>query len=475
MRIPSQFNEDSLYRQRGKKRTGDDSFRRLIRLSLALLLVVVAMQQAGQPAFYAVFFPEDSEQIAVGTDTPKQNRSLSGLPNRPNHIASNQISDSDFEAARVITQRLGVNDQRQWLVVLSKWQGGSDIEVIEPMVSVTRNMIAKTTNLSETERSKWQNTLQRFGDLYASPDRIPPDSGIELSPESSLERSSSDADSASADEKNANPGILDEGDRHRLNAWIETLDKAAMDRVVDASVWRSEDIDAFYLKLDQAKFLKPQGAVGVAVVPLMQQSEAYLGSKVRIQGRVGRSEKKKAAANLFGITDYWELWVLPSDGGDRPFVLIASSVPEKVAAVGTEQASGRGPEIQFVGTFFKRLAYASNYGADAAPVVIGRLFGSSARSSPASVPRAVKRTSARAPNSFWLALAMAIALGVTVAGLVMWRTTQSAKRSRKVREQHRKSPEAFLDKLRENPSPKPSGNSDPNDSSNPSDQSPIQF
>ena len=46
MRIPSQFNDESLYGRRGRAPAAGGSPRRVIRLTVVLALVVVVMQQA---------------------------------------------------------------------------------------------------------------------------------------------------------------------------------------------------------------------------------------------------------------------------------------------------------------------------------------------------------------------------------------------------------------------------------------------
>ena len=56
MRIPSQFNEDSLYRRGGRSAQPAQSYRRLLRLVLGLALVVVIMRQASRPEIYQAFF-----------------------------------------------------------------------------------------------------------------------------------------------------------------------------------------------------------------------------------------------------------------------------------------------------------------------------------------------------------------------------------------------------------------------------------
>ena len=56
MRIPSQFDDDNLYRKKIPRGESVRTFRKLIRLTLGLALVVVVMLQAAKPAVYRPFF-----------------------------------------------------------------------------------------------------------------------------------------------------------------------------------------------------------------------------------------------------------------------------------------------------------------------------------------------------------------------------------------------------------------------------------
>ena len=49
MRIPSQFDDDNLYRKKIPRGESVKTFRKLIRLALGLALVVVVMLQAAKP------------------------------------------------------------------------------------------------------------------------------------------------------------------------------------------------------------------------------------------------------------------------------------------------------------------------------------------------------------------------------------------------------------------------------------------
>ena len=79
MRIPSQFNQDSLYRRDNRHRNATSHHRRLIRLILGLALVIVVMRQASQPAMYQVFF--DPSLVASTAALQDGGQSDASLPN----------------------------------------------------------------------------------------------------------------------------------------------------------------------------------------------------------------------------------------------------------------------------------------------------------------------------------------------------------------------------------------------------------
>ena len=71
----------------------------------------------------------------------------------------------------------------------------------------------------------------------------------------------------------------------------------------------------------------------------------------------------EASENVYGIESYWQLWLRPSDGADRPMVVIVPDVDDAVAAVGQGDET-EGPPVIVAGRFLKRLAYTSAMGAD---------------------------------------------------------------------------------------------------------------
>jgi hypothetical protein len=166
---------------------------------------------------------------------------------------------------------------------------------------------------------------------------------------------------------------------------------------------------------------------------------------VRINGGVARTERIEAQENPFGINHYWQLWLRPSDGADRPMVAIVPDVPESVAAVGSATSQLQGPEIEVIGRYLKRLAYQSGIGADLAPVVVGKI--TSAPMGEMELARRNENAKDAESLPMWLPILLACLLGVISAAVVMWRTSVAAKRARTLRMAHRAEPDSFLRNL----------------------------
>ncbi|MGI9474200.1 MAG: hypothetical protein ACR2NZ_21850, partial [Rubripirellula sp.] len=254
---------------------------------------------------------------------------------------------------------------------------------------------------------------------------------------------------ASIANKDASPTELPPSlGKPQLSAFLNALDEAAAGRVIDGSVWRSPDFDRFYRCLDEADQLPASGIASTGVIPLLQQPDVFLNQLVTVHGSVARAEQMPAQDNPFGIRDYWQLWLRPSDGADRPLVAIVPHAPELVAAVNADSTSTEGPQVTVVGRFMKRLAYKSSIGADLAPVVVGRITRApvTARELP---PTEVTETHS---TRLWLVALAATTFGVSLALLLMWRTGVTASRAREMRTSHRKAPDEFLQGLGDQPS-----------------------
>ncbi len=255
-----------------------------------------------------------------------------------------KITPEDREVANLLTSELPPTDQRQWVVALSRWQTGRPIEQLPSSLDSVLERLASLQSISDQQRLAWKVMIDSFAD--------------EQRPNPAAERSS------------AQPTSLD---RPRVAAFLAALDDAAASRVVDGSVWRSGDFDLFYRYLDQASGLSGEGVATSGVLPLLQQPDVFRNQLVRTSGTVARTERIEAKENPYGISEYWQLWIRPADGADRPLVAVVPAVPALVESVGPNAITEEGPRVTIVGRFLKRLAYQSALGADLAPVVVGRI------------------------------------------------------------------------------------------------------
>lgn len=404
MRIPSQFNEDNLYRRVRRRQGESGSYRRLIRLVLGLALVVVVMGQVSREGIYEPFF--GSQEGGEATETAGTGATASAVSSTSpaNRVvpqgADDEIALEDQRIASALVTELAPSDRRQWTVLLSRWNKDASIGSVP---STIHSMIARLDSLdgvTDQRRESWKAALEALQN---------------------------------------DDGVTKASQRNHMAVWLAALDEEAFSRVVDGSVWRGGDFDAFYRYLDQADQFSETGVATVGVVSMLQQPDVFRGGRVRIAGSVARAEQVVAKENDYGVDSYWQLWLRPSDGADRPFVAIVRQVPDSVSEVGADATLEEGPAVTLVGKFLKRLAYPSSAGAELAPVIVGRLTRV-----PTPQDKRVDSQDDRIPNQFWLTLLVACGVGVALAALTMWRTKVVAERTRQMRASLHSSDNAFL-------------------------------
>jgi len=420
MRIPSQFNEDNLYRRGSGRNESDKAVRRLIRLVVALALVVVVMRQASKPGIYQPFF---GSQLSAPQGGSPQAPSLAAI--RSSESTSDDrvpITPEDRAVANRLVQELLPTDQSQWTVAFSRWQSGREVAEIPSTVATIEDQLPTMDDVDQQQRVAWQAMLASFMETTM--------------PEQT-------------------PSLPNPQDRPRVAALLAALDDAAASRVVDGSVWRSGDFDSFYRYLDRSGELSATGVASVGVLPLLQQPDVFRSQVVKADGSVARADRVEARPNPYGISEYWQLWLRPKDGADRPLVAIVPTVPEAVGAVGTGPITDQGPQVTIVGTYLKRLAYESAIGADLAPVVVGRIESAPRIESRAAPPADVEEA---LTFRFWLTAAIACLIGFSLAAIAIWRTSAMAKRARQLRGAHRQEPDEFLSRLGESAEQAPSAN-----------------
>ncbi len=225
------------------------------------------------------------------------------------------------------------------------------------------------------------------------------------------------------------------------------IDDAITAKVVDGTVWRSADFEALYLFLDEANSNLDSAGPMVGVLPLLQQPEVFRNKRVRARGRIARSQRIEAQDNDFGITEYWQLWMRPSSGADRPIVVIVQTVPDDVAAVGADATDSFGPNVTVTGRYLKRLAYRSSSGADSAPVIVGRLV---------AAPNAINDDRQQVESglgsnlrTLLMVIGLSSIFGIALASLAMWRTSVAAKRTRQIRSARSGSPDSILKSIQQ--------------------------
>ncbi len=435
MRIPSQFNEDSLYsRVRRAKVSGGtrkplhdsaQTYRRLFRLGIGLILILVVMRQASQPKLYEPFFGKESAK-----------KTQTSLPTSPLFAASADsarkvaadvtpadatMADATMADARererlameanLFVELMPISDLQVWLARTLRLIRNQEIEKKEPLYSDWIDSLNDVAELDNETRQEWATLLNRIAD----------------------------------DAANVSPDSFHDDDRLRMYWIVRAIDNRIQNKVAESGLWQPQDRDAFYRALDEATFDGFPQAPLVGVLPLLQQSEVYHNQVIRFSGRVAKIETHEAAKNEFGIQDYFQLWLRPTDGADRPLIAIVPHVPEEILAIADQNGNVNSDiPVQVVGRCTKRLAYRSSIGADTAPVVIGHLL----------LPASSESTNAASPSTenltikehAWVLIAACIA-GIGLAALAMWTTSVAAKRSRALRAAHESNSAKFLKDL----------------------------
>jgi hypothetical protein len=373
MRIPTGLNDGNLYRRRHQQNPEPTPYRRLIRLVFALVLVLVLMKQAGNSQAYRIFFPEPGLRTE--------------LPESENRKIGNDYSDSSESEAldlamppmdKTIAQ-LSSSDQEQLTKLLAKLRKSSS----DDSVKLDADLI------------------QRVRDAAIL-------AGEPLT------------------EDGTNPPLGDEVVRFRLQA---ALDQTYLENVDDGSVWKKTDNQAFCRLLagEPLHHLALQKPRYVGVTAMLQQPEAYLRTRVAMNAQVARVSKLTASANDFAIADYYELWLKPSDGSERPVAFYSQHVPSYVEdLIGVEFVSD-GPVVNIEGLFLKRISYRSADGSQLAPAIVGHFRRTQATSTP------LQPIVARSEPSVSLLVVAATALGAGVAILIAVTTAVSLRRSRQAR------------------------------------------
>jgi hypothetical protein len=392
--------------------------RRLFRLGLAMALVIVVMRQAGDPGIYEPFFgPSEPDRPVAGAtgDGPvppggPANRQAAAMFDIPDPA----VLDTLYQAV----DSLGEQNVGDLMVLV-------DAKLADTAVS------SDNTQTSQAGGKPFQDDAT--GDVPAQEPLLPSLWVERLS--SAIEQSAASAGLAENVGQTERVN-LDWSTRESLWALRLAMDRWALGRVDQASVWKGADRLAFY------RFMKVGPAIGstagsapadrparASVVSLLQQPDVYLHRSVTIDASVARAIPRKGTANPFGIDEYWELWLRPRDGSERPMVLFASEVSPTIRAVGPDGSLVDGPRISAEGVYLKRLAYRSAAGSELAPAIVGRAV---ALQPPAPVNILPRGADSNRPGG-WILIALAAVVGSAVGLLVFVRSRQYGLRIRSLR------------------------------------------
>ncbi len=462
MRIPSQLNRDSLYRQKNLRRNAVESYRRIFRLCLGLVLVLLVMKQAAQPQVYQVFFAPtqsanspnvDGDKIPAhppqtrfhGENDPKAGKQVHLTPGGTpiaNLQSGNQqpaakdfpgIPQSDLRFAERLANSLRPSDQQLWLIALLNWQTGQPNESVPSSIEILREGIAEISEQPEIQTSQWQRALDTLFTETPLPIKDPPDGRSSVNDQTVSNVGNLAKDLPEQLE-------LSNAEISKRLAFFLALENAATDRVVDGSVWRSGDFDGLYCFISQASLAPNTNVPAVGVLPLLQQPDIYRNQWVVVSGEIARIQKIEAAANAYQLSEYWQLWIKPTDGANRPIVAIIPKLPKTLEPLVDRSSVDEGTELTICGRYLKRLSYQSGIGADLAPVVVGKIREVPQQNSPTASPQSID--SRQNTSQLRYAIAIAIAFGLVAAGIIMWNTSISAKRARKLRQS------AYCDQLK---------------------------
>ncbi len=235
----------------------------------------------------------------------------------------------------------------------------------------------------------------------------------------------------------------------------------------DGTVWRAADGPGLMATLamhdDQRKRFETLNqarprTVTAGVLPLLQQPNVYRGRTMIASGELVRIEKLHASDNPFSISAYWNLWLLPHDASNRPWLVIVPELPPEMAPLVNDQTLEKNlgqaesdretvkqswsvksprPQIEVDGEFLKRLSYQSAAGAELTPVVAGHVASIDANGNPVvgaaigqSEPGETQQTEATEEiPPLWIVVG-AVAAGLLIAIGVMWRTATLNRRAR---------------------------------------------
>ena len=141
-------------------------------------------------------------------------------------------------------------------------------------------------------------------------------------------------------------------------------------KVRDDTFFREDDMPAWtqtWLTIRSGSvesFLRAD-ATRITFSELFGQPRSFRGRLVRFRGTLHRLERLEAPANHYDIEHYWQGWLEPADGPATPIVVQFLRLP-----AGMPTGMKIHEQVDVVGYFFKRYAYAARDTIRVAPLVM---------------------------------------------------------------------------------------------------------
>lgn len=189
---------------------------------------------------------------------------------------------------------------------------------------------------------------------------------------------------------------------------------SALGKVKDDTMFRGAEQEAWFqlwltLRSSDMRSLARASVPRVSFAELHGQPTTYRGRLVRFRGTLHRLEQLKAPPNDYDIVDYWQGWLEPDGGPVSPIVVYFLRLPP-----GMPHGMRIREEVDVVGFFLKRWAYAATDAVRVAPLVMA--LEPIWKPRPAASPAAVSISTFALVTIGALVLVTAVAIGLAGRG-----------------------------------------------------------
>jgi hypothetical protein len=186
-------------------------------------------------------------------------------------------------------------------------------------------------------------------------------------------------------------GLLDESDEV-LRGLKLALDSKLLEGVFDCEPWWPKErvtLLRTWQRLGLLRDLLANNQTSLSSIPkvnvpqIVSESHSIRGRPIRLEGTIVKLDRKQSIEKSgFGQWSYQDVWLRPNDASNQP---VCVSVP--VSNVDNSTKIGEGTQVVVCGFFIKRIAYASERGAEVGPVMLAAYVGPrNAKSNPLEVP-----------------------------------------------------------------------------------------